>query len=486
MSTEQRAERRYGAIVVGGGQAGLSASYWLSRAGVDHVVFEKNSIMHKWREERWDSFCLVTPNWQCQLPGHAYEGPDPHGFMVKHEILGYLDGFARKTNGSVREGVEVLAVEREKGLFHVTTTAGRFLADAVFLATSLYGDPYRPRCAERVPNSVAQIHSTQYRNAAALPPGAVIVVGSGQAGLSASYWLSRAGVDHVVFEKKSIMHKWREERWDTFCLVTPNWQCQLPGYAYAGSDPHGFMVKHEILAYLDGFVRKTNGSVREGVEVLAVKREKDLFHVTTSAGRFLADAVFLATSLYGDPYRPRCAERVPDSVAQIHSAEYRNSAALPPGVVIVVGAGQSGAQIAEDLHLDGRKVHLVTGNAPRCARFYRGRDVVDWLTDIGQYEITVADEGMGRKRQDTNHRTRRRTRHRSAGVCATGHVALWAPQRRARRPDGFRAESQGQSRRGGSGLQRYQRADRSAHRQQGNRRASGLRLRASLDAPRGA
>ena len=125
--------------------------------------------------------------------------------------------------------------------------------------------------------------------------------------------------------------------------------------------------------------------------------------MTTSAGRFLADAVFLATSLYGDPYRPRCAERVPDFVAQVHSTEYRNAAALPPGAVIVVGAGQSGAQIAEDLHLDGRKVHLVTGNAPRCARFYRGRDVVDWLTDIGQYEITVADEGMGRKRQDTNH-----------------------------------------------------------------------------------
>ena len=153
MSTEQKIERRYGAIVVGGGQAGLSASYWLSRAGVDHVVFEKKSIMHKWREERWDTFCLVTPNWQCQLPGHAYEGPDPHGFMVKQEILAYLDGFARKTNGSVREGVEVLAVEREKDLFLVTTSAGRFLADAVFLATSLYGDPYRPRCAERVPDS---------------------------------------------------------------------------------------------------------------------------------------------------------------------------------------------------------------------------------------------------------------------------------------------------------------------------------------------
>jgi putative flavoprotein involved in K+ transport len=230
-----------------------------------------------------------------------------------------------------------------------------------------------------------------------------VVVGGGQAGLSASYWLSQAGVDHVVFEKKSVMHKWRDERWDNFCLVTPNWQCQLPGHPYDGSDPHGFMVKPEILAYLDGFARKTNAAVREGVEVLAVERERDLFRVTTSEASFLTEAVFLATSLYGDPYRPRFAERVPDSIAQIHSAEYRNAAALPPGSVVVVGSGQSGAQIAEDLHLDGRKVHLVTGNAPRCARFYRGRDVVDWLWDIGQYEITVADEGMGRKRSETNH-----------------------------------------------------------------------------------
>ncbi len=230
-----------------------------------------------------------------------------------------------------------------------------------------------------------------------------IVVGGGQAGLSASHWLSQAGVDHAVFEKKSVMHKWRDERWDNFCLVTPNWQCQLPGHSYDGPDPHGFMVKHEILAYLDRFARKTNAAVREGVEVLAVEREKDLFRVTTSEGSFLTDAVFLATSLYGDPYRPRCAERVPDSIAQIHSAEYRNAAALPPGAVVVVGSGQSGAQIAEDLHLAGRKVHLVTGNAPRCARFYRGRDVVDWLWDIGQYAITVADEGMGRKRSETNH-----------------------------------------------------------------------------------
>ena len=128
-----------------------------------------------------------------------------------------------------------------------------------------------------------------------------------------------------------------------------------------------------------------------------------MFEIAASDGRCTADAVFLATSLYGEPFMPRCAERVPDSIVQFHSAEYRSPEALPAGAVVVVGSGQSGAQIAEDLHLAGRQVHLVTGDAPRCARFYRGRDVVDWLWDMGQYEITVADDGMGHKRHDTNH-----------------------------------------------------------------------------------
>jgi putative flavoprotein involved in K+ transport len=235
------------------------------------------------------------------------------------------------------------------------------------------------------------------------PHHGAVVVGGGQAGLSVSYFLSRAGIEHVVFEKQSAMHKWRDERWDAFCLVTPNWQCQLPGHAYDGPDPHGFMVKSEILAYLEAFRAKVAGPLREDVEVLSVESTRDGFEIVTSEGACTADAVFLATSLYGDPFRPRCAERIPEAVAQVHSADYRSAAALPPGAVVVVGSGQSGAQIAEDLHLAGRKVHLATGNAPRCARFYRGRDVVDWLWDIGQYEITVADDGMGRKRHETNH-----------------------------------------------------------------------------------
>ena len=207
-----------------------------------------------------------------------------------------------------------------------------------------------------------------------------------------------------MFEKKTTMHKWREERWDAFCLVTPNWQCQLPGHRYDGPEPRGFMVKGEILDYLDGFRAQARSAACASMSsVWPIEKQGERFHVLTSNGACTADAVFLATSLYGNPSRPRAAERIPESILQIHSAEYRNPAVLPTGAVVVVGSGQSGAQIAEDLHLAGRKVHLVTGNAPRCARFYRGRDVVDWLWDIGQYAITVADDGMGHKRHDTNH-----------------------------------------------------------------------------------
>jgi putative flavoprotein involved in K+ transport len=230
-----------------------------------------------------------------------------------------------------------------------------------------------------------------------------VVVGGGQAGLSASHYLKKHGIDHVVFEKKTVAHKWKDERWDAFCLVTPNWQCQLPDHPYDGTDPHGFMVKDEIIAYVDRFVKKVDAPIFEGTSVTALEKIGDVFRIESSAGTVTADSVILATSLYSRPFVPRAGERLPDSVTQIHTADYRNPAQLPPGGVIVVGSGQSGCQIAEDLHLAGRKVHMVTGNAPRCARFYRGRDVVDWLADIGQYDITIAHDGMAKKKHDTNH-----------------------------------------------------------------------------------
>jgi putative flavoprotein involved in K+ transport len=233
----------------------------------------------------------------------------------------------------------------------------------------------------------------------------VIVVGGGQAGLSASYFLKRAGIDHLVLEKNTLTHTWRTQRWDAFCLVTPNWQCALPGHPYAGNDPHGFMKKDEIIDYLDGFIQSLDAPVKEHAEVKRVTRNADgKFSVFTSQGQFTADQVVVASGGYHTPIVPRMAERLPRSIVQIQSSEYRNAQALPAGGVLVVGSGQSGAQIAEDLHLAGRKVFLAVGEAPRCARFYRGRDVVDWLADMKYYDMPVDQhplrEGV---RDNTNH-----------------------------------------------------------------------------------
>ncbi|MFM9917806.1 MAG: MSMEG_0569 family flavin-dependent oxidoreductase [Rhizobacter sp.] len=233
----------------------------------------------------------------------------------------------------------------------------------------------------------------------------VIIIGGGQAGLSISHYLKQRGIDHLAIEKRSPLHAWRTQRWDTFCLVTPNWQCKLPGWEYSGNDPHGFMKRDEIIEYLDGFVKHVNAPVHSGVTVQRVtRRAGGGFEIETSQGRYSADQVVIASGGYHQPIIPRLAERLPPGMLQIHSEQYRNPHAMPAGKILVVGNGQSGAQLAEDLHLAGRKVVLATGDAPRCARFYRGKDVVDWLADMGYYDMAVHEhplrEGV---RDNTNH-----------------------------------------------------------------------------------
>jgi putative flavoprotein involved in K+ transport len=234
---------------------------------------------------------------------------------------------------------------------------------------------------------------------------AVVVIGAGQAGLSLSWHLTRRGVDHLVLERHRVGHDWRSARWDSFCLVTPNWQCRLPGFPYAGRDPDGFMTRDEIVAYLEDYVASFAPPVREGVSVSELRQDPGgTFSVTTTHGLLRADQVVVATGGYQVPKVPRFAERLPAHIAQFHSSAYRSADALPPGAVLVVGSGQSGAQIAEDLHFAGRTVHLAVGRAPRVARFYRGRDVVAWLHDMEYYDIPVHEhplrEGV---RGNTNH-----------------------------------------------------------------------------------
>jgi putative flavoprotein involved in K+ transport len=233
----------------------------------------------------------------------------------------------------------------------------------------------------------------------------VAVVGGGQAGLAMSWCLRRRGVAHVVLERDTVAHEWSDARWDSFCLVTPNWQCRLPGWPYRGDDPDGFMVRDEIVAYVRGYAASFDPPVLEHTPVDGLAAGPDgRFVLSTPAGTLRADHVVLATGGYHRPSVPAWADRLPERIAQVHSSAYRNPQQLPPGDVLVVGTGQSGAQIAEDLHLAGRTVHLAVGRAPRIARFYRGRDMVAWLHDMGHYDMPVEQHRDGEAaRLGTNH-----------------------------------------------------------------------------------
>lgn len=227
-------------------------------------------------------------------------------------------------------------------------------------------------------------------NDATTPHIPVLIIGGGQAGLSVSWYLMRNDIEHVVLERHRRFESWRNNRWDSFCLVTPNWQCRLPGWPYNGGDPDGFMLKDEIVDYLDGFADSFNPPLHEGVEVTRVSPcSGGGYRVETTAGIWIADQVVVATGGYDNPIVPPFAAELDPSIVQIHSREYRRPSQLPEGATLIVGTGQSGVQIMDDFHLEGRSVHLAVGPAPRSPRRYRGRDATDWLYDAGTYAVTI-------------------------------------------------------------------------------------------------
>ncbi|MEP9416128.1 MSMEG_0569 family flavin-dependent oxidoreductase [Gordonia sp. VNQ95] len=242
----------------------------------------------------------------------------------------------------------------------------------------------------------------------------VVIVGGGQAGLSVSWYLQRADIDHIVVESGTLMHAWADKRWDNFTLVTPNWHCRLPGHAYDGADPDGFMTRDEVVAWLSRWLDTFSPPVREHTTVTRVHQptahgfQVTLHSQVADAGAgdeiLTCDHVVIATGGYPLPVLPPYASSLDPTVAQIHSEQYFHPDQLPEGGVLVVGSGQSGTQIAEDLHLAGREVHLAIGNAPRVARTYRGRDCMTWLAEMGVYDIPAQQYPGGRVAQEkTNH-----------------------------------------------------------------------------------
>jgi putative flavoprotein involved in K+ transport len=216
----------------------------------------------------------------------------------------------------------------------------------------------------------------------------VVVVGAGQAGLATSRELTKAGVDHVVLERGRVAQTWRG-RWDSFCLVTPNWFVRLPDGHYDGPDPDGYMPRDEIVAWFERYASAGGAPVREDVDVQSVESSGDGFVLGTSDGPLDAKAVVLATGAYQRPHRPAAADTLPPELFTIDVEGYRNEAALPPGRVLVVGSGQSGCQIAEELHLAGRDVVLACGRAPWTLRRWGGRDFTWWAHETGFLDATV-------------------------------------------------------------------------------------------------
>ena len=267
----------------------------------------------------------------------------------------------------------------------------------------------------------------------------VVIVGAGQAGLAVSRELTQAAVAHVLLERGKVGQTWRG-RWDSFCLVTPNWFLQLPGHPYDGGDPDGFILRDEVVAYLERYAAGFEAPVREGVEVTSLQPGADGgFLLETSAGQIAAGTVVLSTGAYQRPHRPAGAATLPADLLQIDVEEYRNPAEVPPGPVLVVGSGQSGCQIAEELHQAGREVFLACGRASWMPRRLGDRDLAWWALETGFLDAPLSSLPSPAARlagnvqatgagggHDLHYRTLRKT-----GVTLLGHF-LGANGRHAR------------------------------------------------------
>jgi putative flavoprotein involved in K+ transport len=211
----------------------------------------------------------------------------------------------------------------------------------------------------------------------------VVVIGAGHAGLATSRCLTERSIDHLVIERGEVANSWRRERWDSLRLLTPNWQSRLPGFAYDGSDPDGFMTMPEVIAFISRYADVSQAPVRTHTEVTSVRANGSGYHVTTSEGEFSCRAVVLASGACNVASVPALRDELPAPVVSITALEYRNPSQLSDGGVLVVGASATGAQLADEIHRSGRRVTLAVGEHVRLPRTYRGRDVLWWMEASG-------------------------------------------------------------------------------------------------------
>lgn len=216
----------------------------------------------------------------------------------------------------------------------------------------------------------------------------VAIIGAGQAGLATSWYLTQANVDHIVLEAGRVAETWRSRRWDSFCLVTPNWSVQLPGGEYRGPDPDGFMPLAELVAHIQGWADSFHAPVSKGCLVTALDRDGDGFVLAMPNAKLHARTVVVASGGYQKAHVPTNANQIPAGVKQLLAEDYTNPTAIGPGAVLIVGSGQTGCQLAEELHEAGRKVFLSCGKAPWAPRRFGGHDIVWWTVQSGFWNRT--------------------------------------------------------------------------------------------------
>jgi putative flavoprotein involved in K+ transport len=216
-----------------------------------------------------------------------------------------------------------------------------------------------------------------------------IIIGAGHAGLTVSYCLTERSIDHLVIERGEVANSWRNERWDSLKLLTPNWQSRVPGFSYSGDDPDGFMSMREVIEFIDDYARYCKAPVQTGTTVISLKQNPNGYQVTTERGQWFCRSVVIASGACNLPSIPKVAEAVPADIQQVTSWKYRNPDQLEAGGVLVVGASATGLQLAEEIHRSGRPVTIATGEHVRLPRVYRGKDIQWWMDAVG-----ILDEGL--------------------------------------------------------------------------------------------
>jgi putative flavoprotein involved in K+ transport len=216
----------------------------------------------------------------------------------------------------------------------------------------------------------------------------VAIVGGGQAGLATSWYLKQAGVEHVVLEAGRVAETWRTRRWDSFCLVTPNWSVQLPGAKYVGPDSDGYMSLAQLIDYFQAWADSFEAPVQSDSRVSSLKKDGDDFVLELPEGELRARTVVVATGGYQRAHLPAGSAQLPRTLHQILAEDYRKPGDLPPGAVLIVGSGQTGCQLAEELRQAGREVFLACGRCQWTTRHIGDRNFMWWAVETGFLDRT--------------------------------------------------------------------------------------------------